>query len=102
MTCGAITFLESHSRADPGLTALPFDCRPAVRCLRYSLAALGHEIERDVPRALREPVQLSPQRVVRLLARALRAPRSESRPLVSQPLRQASALLDALGAASGD
>ncbi|MBK6512727.1 MAG: squalene/phytoene synthase family protein [Polyangiaceae bacterium] len=82
------------SRSDPGLAALPFDCRPAIRGLRYSLAALSHEIQADVGGALRENVDLPTTRVVRLLSRALRASRAESRPLLSQPLREAQRLVD--------
>jgi 15-cis-phytoene synthase len=68
-------------RADPGIAALPFDCRPAVRASRYIYAGILSEIEQRGYDSVTHTARLSWPRKLRLIARALRASRSETRPL---------------------
>lgn len=82
-----------YRRSDPGIAALPFDCRPAVRCARYAFRALGAAIERG-----EESPSPSIPHLARLAARALRASRSEARPLAAPPLREARELVAAIAA----
>ncbi len=85
-----------YLRADPGLASLPFDCRPAVRALRYLYGAIGHHVERTHIDLEEPPAPPSTLQTLRLLARALRPSRSESRPLKSQPVGEAGALVTEL------
>jgi 15-cis-phytoene synthase len=66
-------------RADPGIAALPFDCRPAVRASRYIYAGILSEIEQRGYDSVAQGTRLSLPRKLRLIARALRASRSETR-----------------------
>ncbi len=70
-------------RADPGIAALPFDCRPFVRGSRYIYAGILSELERRRYDSISERVRLSWPRKIRLLSRAVRPSRSEQRPLES-------------------
>lgn len=66
-------------RADPGIAALPFDCRPAVRASRYIYAGILSEIEQRGYDSVTQGTRLSLPRKLRLITRALRASRSETR-----------------------
>ncbi|MFO0550489.1 MAG: phytoene/squalene synthase family protein [Polyangiaceae bacterium] len=82
-----------YLRSDPGLSALPFDCRPAVRAARYIYAAIGHEIEQSGFDTVTRRARVSTARKLRLLGRALRASRSEQRPLAAPSLVGAADLI---------
>ncbi len=68
-------------RADPGIAVLPFDCRPAVRASRYIYAGILSEIEQRGYDSVTHSTRLSWPRKLRLITRALRSSRSETRPL---------------------
>lgn len=85
-----------YLRADPGIGALPFDCRPAVRGARYVFSAIGQAIEDNEYDSITRDATLPLWRIARVLARATRPARSETRPLVSHPLREAEPLLRAI------
>lgn len=89
-----------YLRADPGLPAIPFDCRPGARAARYLCAALGSEIERAGYDTVTNSPSLSVPRTLRVIARALRPSQSELRPLVSLPLPESAPLIDAIASTS--
>jgi len=83
-------------RADPGISALPFDCRPAVRASRYIFAGILSEIEQRGYDSITDKVRLSLPRKLRLIARALRSSRSESRKLPEQSHPSYAKLVDSV------
>ncbi len=85
-----------YRRADPGILALPFDCRPTVRAARYGHAAIGDEIERSGFDSVTRRAEVPASTKGRLLWRAMRRSRSEERPLQQTPTRSADVLLDAI------
>jgi phytoene synthase len=86
-----------YRRADPGIAALPFDARPAIRGARYIYSAIGDEIERAGFDSVSRRAVVSTARKGRLLLRALRASRSEDREITQTATRGAAFLLDAVG-----
>lgn len=86
-----------YLRADPGLSELPFDCRPAARVCRYLGTALGSEIERAGFDTVRVRAELSAGRVARLIARSLRPGRAEQRAPFDEKSRIAGPILAAFG-----
>ncbi len=83
-------------RADPGITALPFDCRPFVRSARYVYSAVGDEIEEAGGDSIGRRAAVSAPRIARLMLRALRPSRSESRSLDQPRIAAVSPLVDAV------
>ncbi|MBL8739713.1 MAG: phytoene/squalene synthase family protein [Myxococcales bacterium] len=83
-------------RADPGIAALPFDCRPAVRASRYIYSGILSEIEQRGYDTVSRGARLSLPHKLRLTARALRASRSETRPLDERSDPSFAGLVDAV------
>ena len=83
-------------RADPGIGALPFDCRPAVRASRYIYAGILSEIEQRGYDTVTQGAHLSLPRKLRLIARALRPSRSETRALEEAADPSFAGLVDAV------
>lgn len=83
-------------RADPGILALPFDCRPAIRAMRYAYSAIATDIERAEYDSMSARPTLSWPRKLALFTRALRPAPSEGRPLVVHGAREIAPLLRAL------
>jgi phytoene synthase len=88
-------------RADPGIRALPFDCRPAVRAARYVYGALGDVIERAELDTVTRRAEVSAPRIARLAIRAIRPAGGETRSLSQSPLPAARFLVDAVTAPRG-
>lgn len=84
-------------RADPGIAALPFDCRPAARAWRYLGAGLGHALEQGGFDPGAAPVTLGELRGLRLCVRALRPARAEARTGEASIGSAARPILEALG-----
>jgi phytoene synthase len=83
-------------RADPGIGALPIASRPFARTARYVYSAIGDEIERAGGDSIGRRASISAPRLARLVLRALRAPRSESRPIDQARIQAVAALVDAV------
>jgi phytoene synthase len=73
-----------YLRADPGIGALPLDCRPAIRAARRIYAAIGREVRAQDHDSVTRRASVPTPDKLRLLLRSLAPSRSELRSL-AQP-----------------
>jgi len=88
-----------YARADPGIAALPADCRAGIAAARLLYEAIGHDVERAGFDSVSRRAVVPGRRKAGLLARALvAAPRRKTYALLP-PLEEARFLVEAVAAA---
>lgn len=86
-----------YRRADPGIAALPMDCRPGIRAARLLYAEIGAELARQGLDSVGQRAVVPPRRKATLLTRALAGSAAPDRKLA--PLPAARFLIDAVARA---
>ena len=82
-----------YARAAAGVSVLPLACRPGINAARLLYAAIGQQVARDVPQALRRRTVVPPRRRLLLLARAVATPWPDARELHAPVLAANEALV---------
>lgn len=87
-----------YARADPGIAALPRDCRPGIRAARLLYAGIGREVERGGLDSVSRRAVVPAARKLALVARAL-APSAAPGDGAAPPLPEVRFLVEAAAAA---
>ena len=90
---------EFYRRADMGIAAIPFSCRPSIRAARLLYAEIGHQLRRNGLDSVAQRAYVSRRRRLSLLLRAI-APASVVAAVPAAPAEEAGFLVDAVRAMS--